>query len=93
MLLTNVVEKCWTPFRVYNTSHTYTIFISSFLSCLITVLTASISELANVEVKYLTMPGWKSKTAQVKSFSQFPQNAQAYVRKIEELIGVPSKFS
>lgn len=54
--------------------------------------TATTSELANVEVEYLTMPGWKSKTAHIRTFSQFPQNAQAYVRKIEELIGVPSEF-
>ena len=45
-----------------------------------------------MEVEYLSMPGWNKSTAHTRSFSDLPPNAQAYVRKIEELIGVPSKL-
>ena len=54
---------------------------------------AQIADLEKVDVEYITMPGWKTSTAHIKSFEQFPPNAQAYVRKIEQLIGVPSEAS
>ena len=38
------------------------------------------------------MPGWNTSTVHIRSFSDLPPNAQAYVRKIEELVEVPSKL-
>lgn len=46
-------------------------------------------DLCRLEVEYLTLPGWKSDTSGARNFSELPQNAQNYVRKIEELVGVP----
>ena len=37
------------------------------------------------------MPGWKTNIAGIKSFSDLPANAQAYVRRLEEIIAIPSK--
>ena len=54
--------------------------------------TADQSRLEKVEVEYLTMPGWNTSTVHIRSFSDLPPNAQAYVRKIEELVKVPSKL-
>ncbi|MGY6274979.1 adenylosuccinate synthase [Methylomonas sp. MgM2] len=34
------------------------------------------------------MPGWKSTTAGITSFDQLPDNAKAYIARIEELVGV-----
>ncbi|XP_052271930.1 adenylosuccinate synthetase-like [Dreissena polymorpha] len=45
--------------------------------------------LKKVEVEYLTLPGWKTNTEDVRKFADLPGEAQAYVRKIEELMGVP----
>ncbi len=42
-------------------------------------------------MEYITMPGWKTNTAHTTDFLLLATNAQAYVRKIEELIGVPSE--
>jgi adenylosuccinate synthase len=34
------------------------------------------------------MPGWSETTAGITDFNALPENAKAYIRKIEELIGV-----
>lgn len=46
-------------------------------------------DLCRVEVEYLTLPGWKTDTSGARKFTDLPQNAQNYVHKIEELVGVP----
>jgi adenylosuccinate synthase len=38
---------------------------------------------------YIEMDGWMQPTTSMRKFSDLPTNAQAYVRKIEELVGVP----
>ena len=48
-------------------------------------------EFVDLEVEYITMPGWKAPTDKVRRFSDLPPNAQAYIRKIEELLEVPGK--
>jgi len=45
-----------------------------------------------VEVEYITMPGWNTSIAQCKSFDELPANAQNYVLKIEELLGLPMRW-
>ncbi|XP_066280649.1 adenylosuccinate synthetase isozyme 1 B-like [Branchiostoma lanceolatum] len=48
--------------------------------------------LKQVEVEYCTMPGWKTNTENLRSFKDLPENAQKYVRKIEEVLGVPVRW-
>ncbi len=38
---------------------------------------------------YEEHPGWKTTTTPIKEFSKLPANAQRYLRRIEELTGVP----
>lgn len=38
---------------------------------------------------YEEMPGWKDSTVGVKSLAALPANARAYIKRIEELVGVP----
>lgn len=38
---------------------------------------------------YEAMPGWKSNLSGIRQFDRLPAEAHAYVRRIEELIGVP----
>ncbi|GAB0088324.1 Adenylosuccinate synthetase [Sergentomyia squamirostris] len=52
----------------------------------------SVTDLANVEVEYTTLPGWETCTENVREFSQLPKNAQDYVRFIEKDLQVPVKW-
>ncbi|SDB98559.1 Adenylosuccinate synthetase [Paenibacillus sp. UNCCL117] len=38
------------------------------------------------------LPGWKSDISEVRTFRQLPEEAKAYVRHIEHLIGVPVRY-
>ncbi len=52
---------------------------------------ANMDVLAEVEVEYITLPGWKTPIKDARSFDQLPKNAQAYVHKIQEVLGIPGK--
>jgi adenylosuccinate synthase len=39
-----------------------------------------------------TLPGWGCDVSGARSFDQLPRNAQGYVRRLEELIGVPVRW-
>ncbi len=38
---------------------------------------------------YETMPGWSESTVGAKSLDELPANAKAYIKRIEEIVGVP----
>jgi adenylosuccinate synthase len=44
--------------------------------------------LAHAEPVYETLPGWTEEISSVTRFDDLPANARAYVRRVEELIGV-----
>lgn len=44
---------------------------------------------AEVEPVYEEMPGWSESTIGIRDFAQLPVNAQAYLRRVAELVGVP----
>ncbi|WP_136418241.1 adenylosuccinate synthase [Herbaspirillum sp. ST 5-3] len=46
-------------------------------------------EAAACEPIYEQMPGWTESTVGAKSLAALPANARAYIKRIEELIGVP----
>ncbi|XP_019868441.1 adenylosuccinate synthetase [Aethina tumida] len=50
------------------------------------------SDLSQVEVEYITMPGWQKSTEDVRSFDDLPDNAKNYVNKIHELLDVPVRW-
>jgi adenylosuccinate synthase len=41
---------------------------------------------------YEELPGWQCPTSHIHSFPDFPPQAQAYLRRIEELIGCPASI-
>ncbi len=51
---------------------------------------ADLTLLAGCEPIYEQMPGWTEPTRGAQSYDQLPANAQAYVRRLEELTGVPA---
>jgi adenylosuccinate synthase len=48
--------------------------------------------LSEVEPMYIEMEGWQQPTKDVRQFEKLPRQAQAYVRKVEELVETPVKF-
>ncbi len=38
---------------------------------------------------YIEMPGWDGTTVGVRSYDELPENAKAYIQKIQEVVGVP----
>lgn len=48
-----------------------------------------VSMYEEMEPIYEEMPGWKSKTSQIKSFDQLPDQAKLYIQKIESFCECP----
>jgi len=55
----------------------------------ITELPGDYEDLARVKPLYETLPGWDDKLAGVRTFDELPDNAKRYVRRVEEICGVP----
>lgn len=53
---------------------------------------ASLEDFDKVEVEYIDMPGWTEDISDSKEFKDLPKNAQDYVLKLEEILGVPINF-
>jgi adenylosuccinate synthase len=51
-----------------------------------------LEDLSAVEVEYETIPGWQTSTRGVTTFAALPKRAQAYVRRLERLTGVPVAY-
>jgi len=50
---------------------------------------ANIDRLEKAKPVYEAMPGWNEDITEVRDFDELPVNAQAYVRRVEELIKAP----
>jgi adenylosuccinate synthase len=50
---------------------------------------SSLSQFSQVRVDYETLPGWTEDISHCQSFEELPANCQAYVKRLEELLGVP----
>ncbi|MBE4704171.1 adenylosuccinate synthase [Spiroplasma platyhelix] len=50
---------------------------------------SQIKNFAQCQPQFITMPGWTEDITKVTSFDQLPINAQNYLKKISELVGVP----
>jgi adenylosuccinate synthase len=48
--------------------------------------------LGRIEPVYIEMQGWQQSTRGLQSFDRLPKAAQAYVRKVEALVGVPVRY-
>jgi adenylosuccinate synthase len=46
-------------------------------------------DLARVQPVFETLPGWKEPLADVRALSEMPEAAQRYVKRVEEVAGVP----
>jgi adenylosuccinate synthase len=50
---------------------------------------ASLADFNRAEPVWEELPGWQDDSTRARKFSELPQNAQRYVRRLEELIGKP----
>lgn len=50
---------------------------------------SSLKEYSDIKVEFEVMPGWTEDVSNIKDFKDLPVNCQAYVLRLEELIGVP----
>lgn len=50
---------------------------------------ADLSVLETAEAEYMEMPGWEEDISACRNFDDLPENAQKYIKKLEELTGVP----
>jgi adenylosuccinate synthase len=64
----------------------------SYKGKVITDFPSSLKVLAECEPIYETISGWDEDITQAKSVDELPENAQLYVKKIEEVIDVPIKI-
>ena len=53
---------------------------------------ANLKILEDVEVEYEVFPGWKEDISKAKKFEDLPLNAQNYVLKVQEMLGVPIRW-
>jgi adenylosuccinate synthase len=51
---------------------------------------SDVGQLASCVPVYETMPGWTQATKGVRRFEDLPENARRYVRRLEEVSGVPA---
>ncbi len=55
----------------------------------VTTLPSSLPRAIAVRPVYEELPGWKRDISHVRKFGDLPREAQSYVRRIEEILGVP----
>src|SRR5690606_32915499 len=55
----------------------------------IDIMPVGAEELSCCVPVYETLPGWKESTVGVKTLEGLPANARAYIKRIEEVCGVP----
>ncbi len=48
-----------------------------------------VDDLRRAQPVYETLPGWKEEVTDCRSFDQLPASAQAYLRRVSELVGQP----
>jgi len=53
---------------------------------------ADMDVLADVEPVYEALPGWNGNISGCRRFEELPKEAQQYVKRVEQLIGVPVKL-
>lgn len=48
--------------------------------------------LAKVEVEYVTLPGWEEDISKITNYEDLPENAQKYLKFIEDFVEVPIQW-
>ncbi len=88
--LNGVTGICFTKLDVLDTLEEISICTSYQLNGkAVDSLPLNAENIETCQPNYITMPGWKSSTVGATDFDQLPDNAKAYIQKVEELLEVP----
>lgn len=55
----------------------------------ITNFPADLKTLMQCQPEYITVPGWRVSTKDIRQYQDLPENAQKYVKTIESVVGIP----
>ena len=50
----------------------------------------ALEDFYRIEPQYEEMDGWSTPLKDIRRFDDLPENAKKYVRRIEELVGIPA---
>ena len=53
---------------------------------------ADLELLANVDVEYVTLPGWQSSIENITSYDDLPENCKGYIKFVEDSLNVPIEW-
>jgi adenylosuccinate synthase len=88
--INSVTGICITKLDVLDELETIKIAVAYHLNGVrVTTPPVGSDRFAECEPEYIEMPGWQQSTVGVGSYDELPQAARNYLRKIEELTGVP----
>ncbi len=88
--INSVTGLCITKLDVLDGLETLKIAVSyNYQGQTVTVPPAGADNFEACEPVYIKLPGWQESTLGIRSFDDLPAAAQSYLKKIEELSGVP----
>jgi len=59
---------------------------------ILNTMPSSLKTMSELEVIYETLPGWSEDISKARNFEDLPVNAQRYVLRVQELLGVPIRW-
>lgn len=59
---------------------------------ILNTMPSCLKTMSEIEVIYETMPGWSEDISKARNFEDLPVNAQRYVLRVQELLGVPIRW-
>ncbi|MEM8843553.1 MAG: adenylosuccinate synthase [Pseudomonadota bacterium] len=90
MQINGITGICFTKLDVLDNLDEISICTSYSINNLtVDSLPLNAENIENCTPSYITLPGWKSSTVGATEFSKLPENAKAYIQKVEELLEVP----
>ncbi len=88
--INSVTGLCITKLDVLDGLETLKIAVSyNYQGQTVTVPPAGADNFEACEPVYIKLPGWQESTLGIRSFDDLPAAAQSYLKKVEELSGVP----
>lgn len=89
-LVNGMTDLCITKLDILDTLPEIKVCTAySYKGQVIDKLPSTLDELEHCTPIYETMPGWQQDTTECRSFRELPVNAQKYILRLEELVGVP----
>lgn len=89
-LVNGMTDLCITKLDILDTLPEIKVCTAySYKGQIIDKLPSTLEELAHCTPVYETLPGWQQDTTGCRMFRDLPINAQKYILRLEELVGVP----